>query len=940
MRSRCRQGLVVAGLAWLATFPTTGARGERPSIMRQAQGAHVVIAEVQYDPAPDGSESRYEWVELFNPGDVPADIAGWHIADNQSTDALPGAVLAPGAFLVVAAGDGFAELFPDFAGAVVDVGGSIGNGLGNSGDQVRLLDADGTAIDAMSYGGDTGVLDPAAPDVEAGHSLERVPAGVDTDSAGDWHDAAAASPGFAGGAASPTHTALPPAPPTVAPGVDVRVNEYLAAPQAVDWDGDGTANRDDEWVELFNAGNAAVDVGGWHLDDIAGGGSSPFVVPVGTVIDPRGYLVLFKRQTGLALNNDADAVRLLRPDGAEADAHAYTGTKPDGSHARLGDGDGAWTDTLAPSPGAANVGGPGPATPAGATPPAATVPAPGLTPGTPGATAGSPGASPAPSAYLPLLISEVLFDPAASGDDGAEEWIEIFNRSAVAVEIAGWSVGDRARWDELPAASVPPGGFLVVAASEAAADGLRGEGATAITIADGAIGNGLANRGDVVRLRGPTGQVADAVSYGDNLDAFDPAVPRGSPGGSVERLPPDVDTDSAADWWPQPAPSPGRAGLRHDAPPRVVLNEVLPAPSRVDWDGDGAAGFTDEWVELFNAADHPVDLADWRIEDRAADGWSYRFPPDARVPAGGFRVVYRAVSGMALDNAADTLRLIRPDGVEADRFTWTAAVGYDRSWSRAGDGEDAWTGDFAVTPGAPNRPRAAKGGAGARESGGSNPDAGARAVGLSEVRRLASGTRVSVSGRVTLPPGVVDARTAYIGDETAGVRLFLEPKGAAFPAWSEGDRVAAVGRLKDYHGERELVLARPADARVDGPGPTVEPFVAATGDLGEALEGRLVAIAGRVAVERASRLVLDDGSGPAVAALPRGTGRPWPVVAPGAWGSVTGVVGQYAARSPWTGGHRLTPRGVADLRFGPPGRAAGGPVLPKALPRTGLGGGR
>lgn len=209
MRSRCRQGLVVAGLAWLATFPTTGARGERPSIMRQAQGAHVVIAEVQYDPAPDGSESRYEWVELFNPGDVPADIAGWHIADNQSTDALPGAVLAPGAFLVVAAGDGFAELFPDFAGAVVDVGGSIGNGLGNSGDQVRLLDADGTAIDAMSYGGDTGVLDPAAPDVEAGHSLERVPAGVDTDSAGDWHDAAAASPGFAGGAASPTHTALP-----------------------------------------------------------------------------------------------------------------------------------------------------------------------------------------------------------------------------------------------------------------------------------------------------------------------------------------------------------------------------------------------------------------------------------------------------------------------------------------------------------------------------------------------------------------------------------------------------------------------------------------------------------------------------------------------------------------------------------------------------------
>lgn len=288
MRGRDNRVLVLASLTWLGMSATAGARGERPSIMRQAQGAHVVVAEVQYDPAPGGSESRYEWVELFNPGDAPVGIAGWRIADNQGSDALPDAVLPPGGFLVVAAGDGFAELFPDFAGAVVHLGGSIGNGLGNSGDQVRLLGPDGAAIDAMSYGDDNGVLDPSAPDVGPGHSLERVPAGTDTDSAADWQEAVAPSPGFAGGAPRPTATAAPPGPPTVAPGVTVRLNEYLAAPSAVDWDGDGTATRDDEWVELFNAGDAMVDIGGWQLDDSAGGGSAPFVVPGGTVIGQIG----------------------------------------------------------------------------------------------------------------------------------------------------------------------------------------------------------------------------------------------------------------------------------------------------------------------------------------------------------------------------------------------------------------------------------------------------------------------------------------------------------------------------------------------------------------------------------------------------------------------------------------------------------------------------
>ena len=94
---------------------------------------------MQYDPSPSGGENAYEWVELLNVGSTAVSLEGWPLADNRASDEIPPSTLGSGEFLVVAGGDGFAELFPDFAGRLVTIGGSIGNGLGNTGDQVRLV---------------------------------------------------------------------------------------------------------------------------------------------------------------------------------------------------------------------------------------------------------------------------------------------------------------------------------------------------------------------------------------------------------------------------------------------------------------------------------------------------------------------------------------------------------------------------------------------------------------------------------------------------------------------------------------------------------------------------------------------------------------------------------------------------------------------------------
>jgi hypothetical protein len=160
----------------------------------------VLIVEVGADPAAL-PEPAGEFVELYNNTASAIDIGGWTLSDNNSTSILPaGIVLQPGQRLLVI-GD------PAQLGAAgyncpttpFNVGATIGNGLGNAGDRVILRDETNTQIDEMSYGSDTTVFNPAAPDVfdNTGATLQRngYPDGPfpDTNTAADW--AGSTSPG-------------------------------------------------------------------------------------------------------------------------------------------------------------------------------------------------------------------------------------------------------------------------------------------------------------------------------------------------------------------------------------------------------------------------------------------------------------------------------------------------------------------------------------------------------------------------------------------------------------------------------------------------------------------------------------------------------------------------------------------------------------------------
>jgi len=148
-----------------------------------------------------------------------------------------------------------------------------------------------------------------------------------------------------------TVTVITPEPtftPVVTP-TGVRINELMAVISATD---ESTSlYMQDEWIELYNAGPHAVELGDWLLDDMANG-SPPYQIPTGTVLQPETFALFFGQQTGLTLDDTGDEVRLLTPDGAVVDSVTFGPLAPNSSLSR--DEAGEWHTDWPPSPGQPN----------------------------------------------------------------------------------------------------------------------------------------------------------------------------------------------------------------------------------------------------------------------------------------------------------------------------------------------------------------------------------------------------------------------------------------------------------------------------------------------------------------------------------------------------------------------------------------------------------
>ena len=202
--------LLVIGVLQLAN--------NRADSLRQT-AVSLQITEVYYDtPGADGEE---EWIELANLGADVIDLTGFKLGDEESQGGGEGMMSFPaesrveaGKVIVVAqTASAFERLFgfsptfemqdsrpnvPDMV--VYDAWASGEVGLANDGDEVLLLDGQDVIVDAVAFG-DTGESVfgafrlPTVPAVFRGQSIERSPAGCDSDTAIDWLTQSFPTPG-------------------------------------------------------------------------------------------------------------------------------------------------------------------------------------------------------------------------------------------------------------------------------------------------------------------------------------------------------------------------------------------------------------------------------------------------------------------------------------------------------------------------------------------------------------------------------------------------------------------------------------------------------------------------------------------------------------------------------------------------------------------------
>jgi hypothetical protein len=105
------------------------------------------------------------------------------------------------------------------------------------------------------------------------------------------------------------------------------------------------APGEEEFIELVNIGEMAVDLKGWQLDDQIAAGSKPFLIKSELIIQAGEILVFPKNMTKLSLNNDQDTVNLIDPKGRIRQSVGYAKGKKGQSYAYdLAQGIWSWTE--------------------------------------------------------------------------------------------------------------------------------------------------------------------------------------------------------------------------------------------------------------------------------------------------------------------------------------------------------------------------------------------------------------------------------------------------------------------------------------------------------------------------------------------------------------------------------------------------------------------
>lgn len=266
-----------------------------------------------------------DWIEIHNTGPMAIDLSEFTLLDHH--DGTPGFefpafTLAPGEYQVIWADEepGEGQWHAPFK-------------LDGDGEELFIVD-DGVIVEMVMF--------PAMGDDQ---SYGRWPDGT-----GDWAFLAQATPGAENGNAQTPET------------ITLFINEFIALNNSGISDETGSF---EDWVEIYNPGPAAVEMGGLYLtDDLAA--TTAWAFP-DTTLSAGGFLVVWcdddpgdgPLHATFKLSGDGEEIGLfgrLAAGNEEIDSYLFAAQSADISEGREVDGEASWVFFPEPTPGASNHG--------------------------------------------------------------------------------------------------------------------------------------------------------------------------------------------------------------------------------------------------------------------------------------------------------------------------------------------------------------------------------------------------------------------------------------------------------------------------------------------------------------------------------------------------------------------------------------------------------
>lgn len=430
----------------------------------------------------------------------------------------------------------------------------------------------------------------------------------------------------------------------VSAGSGVVINEAVSSNQYCLTDSQGLTP---DWIELYNAGDTAVDLTGYGLSDNA---REPyrFTFPA-TRLESGSYLVVLadggevtestaELRADFSLAKEGESLLLTDADGNKVQELAIPELKEDVSWGRNDAGEYVYFGI--PSPGTYNQG------PSGDTMEFDY-----------SATGNSV-----------IKINEVMPSNQYSimdADGDRPDWIEITNVGSEAVDLQGYGLGtgtERMSW-RFPQVTLNPGEYLLVFCSGKNRNDPAGELHT---------GFKLSSDADQINLCDAGGAIIDGVSWEQTI-----------PGNvSYGRDPSDV-----TKWLYFPTSTPGKANTTkgfEEIDKAMGIDTTGLWISEVSATGEARSGDPD-WVEIANGSDSTVALDGYGLTDDKDQPALYSLDGKS-VPAHGYLVVeLKDSDSLAISSAGDEILLTDPDGSAVDVFSTGVLKPGITSGRKAGD---------------------------------------------------------------------------------------------------------------------------------------------------------------------------------------------------------------------------------------------------------------